>query len=160
MEILYATLASWDMNTRGAKMKCFPEFKRSLRMALPELIKIKKCLPSFRRGNYKPLLNALGDAYNKLKLMDSSKRLISNSKCLHFIFPEVCMPMDGKNTLFKLYRNNHESCKRYLDITEFVFDVMKRLRNPSNYLDKGWNTCLTKVVDNALILKGTRNYRA
>src|SRR5262249_23128492 len=32
VEILYATLVSWDMNSRGAKMKDYPDFKNNLQV--------------------------------------------------------------------------------------------------------------------------------
>lgn len=38
-ELLYATLVSWDMNCRGAKMKYFNEFKNN----------ILSCLDLFRK---------------------------------------------------------------------------------------------------------------
>ena len=43
LEILYATLVSWDMNSRGAKMKYFDDFKESIISATNELCDSKIC---------------------------------------------------------------------------------------------------------------------
>ncbi|MCJ7795798.1 MAG: hypothetical protein MUQ56_03390, partial [Thermoleophilia bacterium] len=44
LEMLYATLVSWDMDSRGAKLKYFDAFKDSVKLCLPELEAIENAL--------------------------------------------------------------------------------------------------------------------
>lgn len=152
LEILYATLASWDMNTRGAKMKEFDDFCFNLRKALPELTVIEDAIPSFTTENYQTVLQALSNAYDAIHLMKGNAKLVSISKCLHFLFPDVCMPMDKKNTLKKMYGNEGESKLKYRELTEFAYDTISRADDPSRHIDELWNACVMKMVDNAIIL--------
>ena len=84
--------------------------------------------------------------------MKTSGKLVSNAKCLHYIFPDLCLPMDRTNTLQKLYGNTYESAARFLDVLEFGYDVLAGIQNPQQYAHGSWNTCPTKLVDNAIIL--------
>jgi len=84
--------------------------------------------------------------------MKTSGRLVSNLKCFHFVFPRLCLPMDKENTLQKLYGNREETQARFLEVLEFSYDVIAGTQNPQQYLDNQWNTCETKLVDNAIML--------
>lgn len=152
LEILYATLISWDMNSRGAKMKYFDEFKDSINLCLPELEAIEGALEIFNPTLPNEMLGLLKSAFLGIELMETSRRLVSNSKCLHFLFPSLCMPMDGTNTLQYLFGNTNESVNRYLDVIRFSFDVMRQPVQFNKYLDDHWNQSVPKLIDNAIIL--------
>jgi len=151
IEILYATLVSWDMNSRGAKMKYFDEFKAS----------ILSNLESFREFEYfenngriltSTLISILRKSYDNLDLMKTEGKLVSNSKALHFLFPRLFMPMDRKNTLSFFYGNTNESIKKYIEIIEFSYEIINASENWDIYLDDNWNTTVPKMIDNAIIL--------
>jgi hypothetical protein len=152
LEILYATLVSWDMNSRGAKLKYFDDFKESIKSCLPELEAIEKTLLGFSPAMGNEIIGFLRTAFLHMELMESSSRLVSNSKCLHFLFPSLCMPMDGRNTLGYLFGNTNESVDRYLDIIRLSFDVMRQPVQFDKYLDDNWNQSAPKLIDNAIIL--------
>ena len=107
LEILYATLVSWDMNSRGAKMKYFDDFKETLVSNMRHLNELERCAIDFNPNDTFSTLRCLEKTFPKLNLMESGGRLVSNSKCLHFLFPSLCMPMDRTNTLTYLYGNTH-----------------------------------------------------
>jgi hypothetical protein len=152
IEILYATLVSWDMDSRGAKLKDFDSFRAALLSCLPEFEEIEVRLRDTPRSKFEIFLEPLMHLYSKLELMKTSGRLVSNSKCLHFLFPSLCMPMDKTNTLQYLYSNTYESVDRYLDIIKLSFDIMKRPIQFERYLDDCWNQSIPKLIDNAIIL--------
>lgn len=153
LEILYATLVSWDMNSRGAKMKYFDAFKENLILNTPQLCQLEKCAKAFN-PNEEPfhILMCLERTFSKLNLMESGGRLVSNSKCLHFLFPSICMPMDRTNTLVYFYGNMSESVNKYIEICQFVFELMQSPNNYQQFLDNQWNTTVPKMIDNAIIL--------
>jgi uncharacterized protein YajQ (UPF0234 family) len=151
IEILYATLVSWDMNSRGAKMKYFDDFKANIRSCISEF----QQLQAIEKGHdidINKLLRLLNSAYTKLDLMKTNSKLVSNSKLLHFLFPTICMPMDRNNTLMYFYGNIGESEHKYLEIIQFSHEILKN--NPSfvTLLDNNWNTTVAKMIDNAIIL--------
>ena len=149
LEILYATLVSWDMNSRAAKMKCFDDFKNNLFSCLCLLKKIEEFEKKIDYASIQPVLR---DTYRDLNLMESGGKLVSNSKILHFIFPNLCVPMDRKNTLKYFFGNTEESENKFLDIIDFSFDVMRLPENWTQYLDSVWNKTIPKMIDNAIIL--------
>jgi len=162
LEILYATLVAWDMDSRGAKLKYFEEFGKSLLICKEEFEEIENLGEKSILNNEKELLSLLQKAYEKLKLMETAAKLVSNAKCFHFLFPKICMPMDGTNTLQYLYGNTNETLKRYLDIIRFSFELMRRPIAYETYLDNKWNQTIPKLIDNAIILlqgKSTKNSR-
>lgn len=152
LEILYAVLVSWDMNSRGAKMKYFDDFKVSLISCRPELEAIENKLANFDITQEDEMLRLIKNVYSNLELMKTKGRLVSNSKCLHFLFPSLCMPMDRVNTLQYLYNNTYESTDRYLGIIRFQFEVMRQSVQFEKYLDDHWNQSVPKLIDNAIIL--------
>lgn len=152
LEILYAVLVSWDMNSRGAKMKYFDDFKSNLTSCHPELEAIEIKLENFYVAKGNEILGLLKNAYLNLELMETAGRLVSNSKCLHFLFPSLCMPMDRVNILQYLYNNTNESIEKYLDIIRLQFEVMQQPVRFEKYLDDHWNQSIPKLIDNAIIL--------
>ena len=152
IEILYATLVSWDMNSRGAKMKDFEDFKNNLQSNIPAFQAVEAAARAFTWVNRNAVVQSLSALYDLLALMQTNGKLVSNSKALHFVFPALCPPMDRTNTLQKLYRNTAESKNKFLEILEFTYDIIGAIQNPHQYLDHQWNTFETKLVDNAIIL--------
>jgi hypothetical protein len=37
-------------------------------------------------------------------------------------------------------------------VLEFSYDIINGIKNPQQYFDNRWNTCETKLVDNAIIM--------
>jgi len=151
IEILYATLVSWDMNSRRAKMKYFDEFKANILSCLNQF----KKLETFEKSGDTDLIrlvSTLRNTYENLKVMRTNAKLVSNSKLLHFLFPKLLMPMDGANTLCYLYGNTGESLNKYIEIIELSSEIMNSPENWDNYLDNKWNITVPKMIDNAIIL--------
>jgi hypothetical protein len=151
IEILYATLVSWDMNSRGAKMLYYDEFKRCLIENIDNFNVLEKI-----EGNggidKSSLIAQLGELYDNLNLMKTGGRLVSNSKVLHFLFPNLLLPMDRSNTLKYFYNNTQESKSKYLEIMDVCLEIMQHPVNWAKHLDNNWNTTIPKLIDNAIIL--------
>ena len=148
LEMLYATLVAWDMNSRAAKMKSFYDFRENILSCIDGF----KQLESKKNKGNEGIISSLPGIYEKLHLMKTTSRLVSNSKFLHFLFPEILMPMDGRNTLSYLYGNTMESTDRYIEIIKFSQDIINMPENWEKYLDDEWNTTVPKLIDNAIIL--------
>jgi hypothetical protein len=152
LEILYATLVSWDMNSRGAKLKYFDAFQGSILSCLPAYEAIEEKEKDFRPDSAADMLLLLKEVFVRMKLMETAGKLVSNAKCLHFLFPSLFMPMDRTNTLQYLFGNTNESEDRYLAAMRLSFEVMQAPVRYEDYLDDGWNQTIPKMIDNAIIL--------
>ncbi|HAD81637.1 MAG: hypothetical protein A2509_09765 [Candidatus Edwardsbacteria bacterium RIFOXYD12_FULL_50_11] len=140
------------MNSRGAKMKDYSDFKKNIQQNRDLFTETEKALELFSWSQNKDIIPYLKELYNSLILMETNSKLISNSKCLHFIFPKACLPIDGTNTLNKLYGNTGESRNKFIEVHQFAWDILTEIANPKQYLDNQWNRSETKLVDNAIIL--------
>lgn len=153
IEIAYATLVAWDMNSRGAKMKYFTEFKNNLISCKDKFIEIEKYQNSYTTNSISfANFDLLRETYQNLELMKTGGKLVSNSKLLHFLFPKIFMPMDRTNTLTYIYGNTNESINKYIEIIEFSFDIIESINDWNGYLDNQWNVSPPKIIDNAIIL--------
>ena len=153
LEILYATLVSWDMNSRAAKMKYFDDFKYNLLSCYDNFIEIENYQNLNRDySTSAEIIRLLKKVYDKIAIMKTNNRLVSNSKLLHFLFPTLCIPMDGLNTLNYFYKYTNESKNKYLEIVDFSFEIINSIDNWAQYLDNNMNTSAPKLVDNAIIL--------
>jgi hypothetical protein len=159
METLYATLVSWNMNSRAAKMKDYPDFKGNLQASMVAFQAVEAASAEFAWGAPNAVIEALSDLYDMLALMRTGGRLVSNSKCLHFVFPSLCPPMDRTNTLLKLYGDTSESRDKFLEVVSFACEILAAVQEPRQYLDNQWNTCEMKLVDNAIVLLPTERAR-
>ena len=151
LEILYATLVSWDMNSRAAKMKYFDEFKNNILSCLNQFEQLEK-YENDGNSNIEEMIDILGIIYTNLNLMKTASQLVSNSKLLHFLFPNMLMPMDRRNTLNYLYGNTSESPNKYIEIIRLSYEIMNEHEYFETYMDDGWNTSVPKLIDNAIIL--------
>ena len=159
LEIIYATLVAWDMNSRGAKLKYFNEFKENILSLSSEIEKLwrKKLIDV---TDFDSILHILSNIYDKLHVMKTGGRLVSNSKLLHFIFPELLMPMDRRNTLMYFYGHTNESKKQYLELIEWSRHFVENAHiDWDKYLDTEWNVTIPKILDNAIIVKHNKSVK-
>jgi len=98
IEMLYATLVSWDMNGRGAKMKDYADFRNNLQGNVNAFQAVEVAANGFSWANRGAVVQALSSLYDQLMLMKTNGKLVSNSKTLHFVFPTLCPPMDRTGT--------------------------------------------------------------
>lgn len=153
LEAVYATLVAWDMNSRGAKMKYFDDFRESILVCLPQLTALEALAAGHAPVGQK--LDCIAAVYDNLHVMKTGGRLVSNSKLLHFLFPELCVPMDSKNTLRYFYGYEAESGRKYMEIMDLGLELMESEGGAwQRHLGEGWNTTIPKLVDNAVLLLG------
>ena len=154
IEYIYSTLVAWDMNSRGAKMKYYTDFKQSIVNNSNVFINIENLSINLLNVNFDKIITLLENVYKKLDIMYTNSRLVSTSKTLHFLFPDLIMPMDRMNTLQYFYNNTGESLKRFLEIFEFSYHFAKENIRWNDIMNNGkWNTSIPKIIDNAIILK-------
>lgn len=159
LEIIYATLVAWDMNSRGAKMKYFDEFKENILQLIYEFRKLWR-VKLEEVTDFQTILNVVNTIYDKMHIMKTSGKLVSNSKLLHFLFPDLLMPMDRTNTLMYFYRHTNESKDKYIDLISWSYNMAQKSGiDWSKHMDKHWNSGIPKILDNAVILKNDKSVK-
>ena len=153
IKYLYAALLAWDMNSRGAKMLDFIDFKGNIIDNIEKFVIMESIGDNIKEIDFDNVKSALGSIYDTLRVMKTKSKIVSNSKILHFLFPKILIPIDKTNTLKYLYKNNYESKKRYLEIIKYSFYFAKKDINWNGILNnQEWNYSIPKIIDNSIIL--------
>jgi hypothetical protein len=158
IELIYATLVSWDMNSRAAEMMYFDGFKTSILENKQRFLQLETHkLEKLSGGAFGEAKMLLGEIYDNMHLMLSKAKLVSNSKVMHFILPDLVMPMDRQNTLNFFFGNTTESKDKFLTIFSCSREIAQK-RDLHQFLDNGWHQSVPKIIDNAIISHETPKY--
>jgi hypothetical protein len=164
---IYETLKKWNMNQRGAKLAPQDDFEKSLlssefkkpftqlyKYKLTDLYCIKNWLHEFTIRLEKPL----SLIFYKINVMESKSKIVGIAKTLHFLLPDLIIPIDRKYTMNFFYGHNVYSQNRMREFDLFIRIIMgtlliaKRLDLKEGDVDgEGWNTSVPKLIDNAII---------
>jgi hypothetical protein len=164
LEYVYATLASWGMHRMGdtkTKITNFGKLKSEVtnhRNNILELenIKIWEIDNIFLQDIF-PLLRSV---LNQMKISISKAPLVSNTKILHHILPNLIIPIDRNYTL-KYFGINTQAPSQYYasDIFKYLYPhLIKVAQSKQDFIidkinldEENWNTSFTKIIDNAII---------
>lgn len=156
---VYKTLEEWDMNKRGARLTTFDNFKNSITFWKGYLIDLYKYkLYEDIDAELKIINEKLEKVFSNLKVMESIRKIVGVSKALHFLLPDLIMPIDSKYTMTAFYGYNKysssdkEEFKTFREIFEKNFEIANRLELGPNDADgEIWKTSVPKLIDNSII---------
>lgn len=159
IELSYATLCAWNMNSRGAKLAEWEIFKESIIKSENLITSISKHnLITINENALKEILKTeISDFFKNITLVASDKpRLITYSKLLHFYLPNLFVPIDRKYTLTFFYGHTNVAKKIELQIAKFSELMLEFKRFASKIdlnsnKDKTWNLSTPKIIDNIII---------
>jgi len=159
LQKLYATLEKWDMNKRGARLLDFPTMRdsiRSLREELSELYKYR--LQMLCEKDILTVLQQLKPLFCRLKIMATKRHIVGVSKALHFLLPDLVLPIDSSNTMQAFFGYNRyeigeeKEFKTYSDIFAKSYKIARQLNlTESDVTGCGWSCSVPKLIDNAII---------
>lgn len=159
LTLAYRTLEEWDMNKRGAKLASFPKFKRSVQIYKDQLSKLygyKLYDDIFDDlSTIKPIIEKI---FCNLVVMESKRKIVGVSKALHFLLPDLIMPIDSKYTMTAFYGYNKYSSspkkefETFWDIIQSTYEITERLELSSSDANGDlWKQSVPKLIDNAII---------
>lgn len=156
---LYNTLEEWDMNKRGARLTAFETVKESLRFWKDSLVKLYEYKLHEDIDSELTTINELIEkVFCNLQLMASKRKIVGVSKALHFLLPDLIMPIDSKYTMTAFYGYNKysksakEEFNTFREIFEASFEITNRLDLTFGDVDGvQWKTSVPKLIDNAII---------
>jgi hypothetical protein len=153
LEIMYAALVAWDMDSRGAKLTDFDCFQNNILNNIDLFNYIETAGINLLSTNIFMVTRIVKKLYATLNIMKTDAKTVAHSKLLHFIFPDLFMPIDRKNTLTFFYGNTNESLNKFIEIINFSYDFVKDNNEISTFIGTGkWNTSIPKIIDNAIII--------
>jgi hypothetical protein len=169
LEAIYAMLPAWGMHRMGdAKTKTkvvkFKEFKQQIENKRGELLSLKDKQP------HEVSVEELSELLVNLRVTIADSHLVSSSKVLHHIIPNLICPIDRqyslqfllheKSQFFKSqvnYKNEDEQqyAEIFLhgmrDFIKYNEDNLKSMLDKTGDMDKDFNTSLTKIFDNLVM---------
>lgn len=156
---IHRTLEEWDMNKRGAKLTSFDKFLSSVLGLKRQLLKLyEHKLYDDIYDDLSSLKGSFEILFCNMKVMDSTRRIVGVSKALHFLLPDLVMPIDSKYTMNAFYGYNKYSSSpksefsTFWDIFEKSCEIVERLRlTPEDVDGKLWKQSVPKLIDNAII---------
>lgn len=161
LELIYITLDAWNMNQRGAKLIPFEELKKSVlkidnRSLLKDLYAYKLNLLS--ENDLDIVVSKIKQIFYTLKVATTKTKIVGISKALHFLLPDLIMPIDRRYTLNTFYGHNKynqdisKEFKTFKEIFTRFYEIAKELKLSEEDIDNfNWNTSIPKLIDNALI---------
>jgi hypothetical protein len=159
VSLAYRTLQDWNMDERGAKLVDLSAFRNSILSHLESLAHLKgHRLELLSTAELAMVLTELKSLFVGLKVMQTRARIVGVSKTLHFLVPNLVMPVDRGNILSLLYLGSKYSANPEREFQCFT-EIFEEYRELCHKLDLsvrdvnglGWNSSIPKMIDNALI---------
>lgn len=160
LTLIYNTLKAWNMGSRGAKLQDLNIFKNSItdetNWTVIERLQSKTIL------DLPTVCEELKSLFDRLDLTQTKTKLVTTSKTMHFLLPNLVVPIDNRYTLrFFGIENSGWSAenKRTKEsevfiglekaFAEFAIKNYKVLK--ANIHPKGFSRNIPKVIDNFII---------
>lgn len=160
LELLYVTLSMEFENQKLGKLKDFSIFAESIKKHqedFKELSPLK--LRDLDEWDWEECREIFEDLFTDLELVNGKSSVIAFSKVLHFMLPNLIVPIDRKNTMRFFYGKKY-SCFKSLENQyqtfwnlETVFSEFVKRNKVSQYIDDTCNLNIPKILDNAIIGK-------
>ena len=170
LELVYTTLIAWNMNGRGAKLNDFDLFKDTIRKNKTKINSLMDYkIEKLNEKEKADVLKIAEELFNNLDLTGKSwtgnkikSKLVTFSKTLHFLIPDLFVPIDRRYTLDFFYdnkmvptssnikKNNEMQIEVFNELFEKFCEIAK-ICNLSKYVDNKWNLNVPKIIDNSII---------
>jgi hypothetical protein len=159
IELIYVTLAAWNMNSRGAKLADWDTFRSSIVQHKRLFVELanhridrlsEKQLEDLLKSNIKKLF------FNLTLVAEAKPRLVTYSKTIHFMLPKLLVPIDRKYTLNYFYKHGNvpRSIERQFELFCEIQMEFRRFcaKVPlGQFRDRIWNANIPKTMDNIII---------
>ena len=150
---LWGTLVDWKMDTRMARLVDIDKFIRQFRLC-------RETIANFEHRHISEIdsttTEELWSLIQKLQLSVSKSQIVTGTKALHHLLPQLLPPMDrGFTKPFFLYHNNQFQGREQEAAFKFILPYFARIAREvdlSQYVGQSpWATSESKVIDNAIV---------
>lgn len=154
LDALHQTLRAWGIGSRGSRLLPVRDFAESLEKNEAEIAALDTVSldsPSLDVVDIGPRVWRL---IKSLRLVNNKAALVPATKALHHLLPRLVVPMDRAYTRPFFGWHGPEFQNRQAQCFEHAFGAFHRVAlaaNPAQYVGAGWNTSVSKVIDNAVV---------
>ncbi len=153
IELVYTTLKAWNMDTRGAKLSDYEDFRKSIHKNKTKLEKLEG--KTIKEIDDKKSMSILYELFKSLNIVAIDKPpLVTFSKTMHFFFPNFIVPIDRTYTqpFFHItFSKDKEKQFNVFKKIEMECKIISEIRDYSKWIDVKWNLNIPKIVDNLII---------
>ena len=158
LELAFETLGFWKMKMRGSRMVDFETFYESVLKNKASLMKFGgKKAENMKESKYKVLVTEAVELMKELKIVKQENKTVAFSKMMHFIYPDLFMPIDNKYTLgyFKEIKNLPQDDK-FIESMMISYTITKYLKNNNISVKINLNKTTielpkTKIIDDIIM---------
>lgn len=150
---LYDTLAAWGMNQRGAELVEFTTFRERLQQAAEMLAPFE----SMRIGGVDgPRMSSeLSRVLSTVRFSESLNWVVSGTKTIHHLLPDLVPPMDRAYTRPFFYWHMPQFQNNASGFFNDAFPQFARIAQQAKVealvTGEGWRTSAPKLIDNAIV---------
>jgi hypothetical protein len=151
---LYQTLQAWGIGSRGSRLVGEREFAACLLKNEAEIVALEAASLDDAGIDVAKIGARVWRLIKSLGLANNKAVLVPSTKTLHHLLPDLVVPMDRAYTrpFFGWhgpeFQNHQDQCFEH---AFGAFCRIARATNPRQYVGGGWNTSLSKVIDNAVV---------
>ncbi len=159
LERVYACLIAWRLNRGQSWLVSFEDFKTQLNQQRKNLIKLDKIkyLEKLDVKTHKDIFEDIFKDWNFVKVRKGEKnagsKFVSISKTLHFLLPDLIIPMDNAYTskIIVFSGDYKNQCKSFLKIQEFGKNILITKPKEINRIFNYKKDTKPKLIDNLII---------
>jgi len=160
LERCYACLIAWRLNRGQSWLVSFDDFKKQLNLQKENLIKLDqvKNLEKLDIDEYKSIFEEIFKSWNLVTIRkgekDAESKFVSISKTLHFLLPDLVIPMDNAYTarIISFNGSSDKQCKSFLEILSVGKDILNEHKDViDKYIGSIPQDTKPKIIDNIII---------
>jgi hypothetical protein len=159
-DYLYATLTAWGLHRMGpgkTKLIEINQFKKSIQTQEEEIQSLQSLkIDEIPDDSINLITSRLWTLIDNIQVGIAETKIVSGSKALHHMLPELVPPIDREYTLMFFY--NHKTLNRgdevaFKEIYPYFQQISKKCKKEiTRQMGRGMiNTSKTKIIDNAII---------
>ena len=151
---LWKTLEAWGVNSRAASLVPKEHFKKRLQEICAQLEELESLQIDNIATRESAVATQIWGAVLNLQITTSNNKVVSGTKALHHLLPDLVPPMDRQFTRSFFHWHGPQFQYRpkdvFVDIYVRFVNIAKQT-NPGEYVGKQWRTSRTKILDNAVV---------
>lgn len=154
---LYWTLQSWGIGKRASRLLPYNAFAQVIAAKADDIVKLDSVTIDDPSLDSEQTGREIWRLIEMLDLVDNESRIVSGTKTLHHLLPELVPPMDRRYTqrFFGLHNPEFQYGSGSVFTKLFTeFARVARAASANSYVGTPgcpWRTSRTKIIDNAIV---------
>ena len=154
LDVLYKTLGAWGIGSRASSLVSFDQFSSQFQRMRDDLVSLESLKIDSLPMSSTLVASRIWKSIKSLSIVNNNAVIVSGTKALHHVLPDLIVPVDRAYT--QKFFGWHSPEFQYNQGDAFrasfeAFAAIARAADPRRYVTTGWNSSVTKVIDNAIV---------